>query len=242
MVTSARYIMAWLWLEHFGYKYDRVMLSDTKDVIFQAHPMDWNMEQKVYFFEEGYYSTIGDCQFNSQYIIPFGDAVREKLQDRWISCSGTVMGMKDPVMTYLQEMQNAFKLVHDNPYYQQVASLDQGTHNYVLYLVMLKDHSGITAIMANSIVVKTMAYELHADKYVKYGTDAPVRSMFPFDTDDNICNETGDVIPVIHQFDRNIELHHSIILGKYRADTPAWNPPPPKKVKSKKKKSKTRHK
>ncbi len=81
-----------------------VLLTDVRDVIFQAAPFDPAPKRLETFveFEDG---VLGDHAFNMKYLRAVGgDGLAEAVADRSCVCVGTVIGPRDAVMRFCRTL------------------------------------------------------------------------------------------------------------------------------------------
>lgn len=108
-------------------KYNKVMITDVSDVIFQSNPFE-EVKEGIYFFLEDANITIGICPYNSAWIKEaYGNEYFELKKDKPISCAGTIIGTYDDVMDYLDMMTQ--EIDKFNP----ASNLDQAAHNYIIW-------------------------------------------------------------------------------------------------------------
>lgn len=123
-----RYYYYYQWLKDHIDEVDRVIHTDTFDVIFQSDPFIPYLDaSKLYFTFEPV--TIGDSGWTSSWIRQcYGSKFISRYGDRAVSCSGVTAGGAKPFLTYLSVMLN-------NPTWPACYghSLDQAHHNYLLY-------------------------------------------------------------------------------------------------------------
>ncbi len=205
-----RFLLAEVWLAEYGWLYDGVMLSDVADVVFQAHPFHawwtpqaWKAQPPAAFYAaEEPLSTlfnpgtaaaregelrIGTCPYNQDYLSPFGQQVVEQMAHYTIICSGTSFGTVAGVMTYLARMRRQMFTL------PRVHSIgDQGLHNFVL---RNDGWPGLIIVPNGASPVRTMAYELSS-------SDGRV----PTNGRGVIHNDDGSVVPVVHQYNRDLHL------------------------------------
>ena len=171
----------------------QVLMTDVRDVIFQADP----------FFlvgggEAGFPSlalalegpspggvAIGECGHTSRWVKGhLGPEVLESLKDKPLSCSGTVAGSREAVADYLDLM--CSRLVPFTPG-KHMAGYDQGVHNLLL-------HSG----------------ELGEPLLVDNSGDILTLGHFPeepgIDGVGRVLNQAGAVPAMVHQYDRKPNL------------------------------------
>lgn len=132
-VQLARYVRYGELLRPLGKTYERLLLTDVSDVIFQAHPFDQAPDGEMLCFLEPNGRLIGHDPSNCQWIEQvFGPQVLERLKDKPISCSGTTIGTQEAIMQYIELLLN-----HANPkkldQYRSYRGHDQGIHNFLLH-------------------------------------------------------------------------------------------------------------
>jgi hypothetical protein len=166
-------------------KYDRVFLTDSRDVYFQANPFSWNPESGLHFFLEEASNKIGESSDHVRWLkSQFGQKVLDELARETISCAGTTMGDTVSIMEYLSRMvalsMNAFSLrEHDG---------DQGIHNYIFYEKILPEiiiHENRRGPVMTLGAMKPQNVRLNAQGWV--------------------INDDGQIPAVLHQYDRHPE-------------------------------------
>ena len=132
-VQLTRYVRYGELLRGCQRSYERILLSDVADVLFQAHPLAGAPRGELLCFMERPGQTIGECPNDSLWVRQiFGADVLKQLSDRPISCSGTTIGSHAAILRYID-----FLLSHADP--KRMAGLsnyrghDQGIHNYLLH-------------------------------------------------------------------------------------------------------------
>jgi beta-1,4-mannosyl-glycoprotein beta-1,4-N-acetylglucosaminyltransferase len=183
-------------------KYEKILITDVTDVVFQANPFDMETRKEFIIFSQEYEGEpIKNNSFNSRWIsITFGDEVLNKIGEYPIICAGTTIGSYKNILNYLKSMVMLMtEKVESNP---SIVSegIDQGVHNFIVRTkdLMFKNHEirpcgdfiatvGITSQRdKDSIVIK--------DDYVE------VNGMKP---------------SIIHQYNRSKELIN-FYDGKYK--------------------------
>jgi hypothetical protein len=172
------------YLTRCGFNYDHVMLADIRDILFQRDPFDFEIPDGLSVFREDPGKTIGTCFSNSSWIRNgFGEAVLKELYHKPISCSGTTIGTMPAMLDHLA------RVVPILCAYKKQDSIDQATHNFVLYkcppkvVHRFENDSGPILTMANV---------------------DPAR--FRFDRHGLLINPSGRVYNTLHQYDRHPEL------------------------------------
>ena len=169
-------------------RYDKVFLSDVRDVVFQGDIFDDLPEQFLYYFMEYEHDTIGNNAFNAEFIKRnYGNEVFELLKDANIFCSGTTLGDFNSILHYL------FSLLaqRDCAKFMELTreADEQGPHNYLFHFGNLR----ITP-KANGDIVGTLGATASANP-----------SAITRDGGRYIVN--GRCPKVLHQYDRCAEIY-----------------------------------
>lgn len=197
-INTARYIRCFEIL--LARRYDAVLLTDTRDVIFQSDPFALALppDRPLAFFLEHDDVTLDTCASNSHWLrAAFGEAKVAALAGRPISCSGTTLGTQAGIMRYLQAMIQTMGQVP--PPALKVTGIDQGIHNVLIQEGRLP---GFT-LHENGHHVLTM------------GHLPPERAVLR--PDGIVANPDGTVPAVVHQY--NYPRHESLcrtVLETYR--------------------------
>ena len=181
-----RHLLYLQYLRKHGQNYDRVFLTDCRDVYFQADPYSWNPQPGIHFFLEETANKIGECSHNTRWInSQFGQATLKKMSAETVSCAGTTFGDVAGITEYLSQIVSLS---------MKALSLreidgDQGIHNYILRERILRRvivHENRRGPVLTLGPMKMADIQLNADRLV--------------------MNEAGQVVPVLHQYDRIPEL------------------------------------
>ncbi len=163
-------------------KYDYILLTDTRDVIFQSDPMAIDKSKELYFFAEDENATIGSCLSNSQWLkSAFGTKTFANHYNKTIYCGGTTMGNYSGIMRYLMATMEIIGMA--NPAALFAPGIDQSFHNVIIHERVIHDFH----LMANQKHIATMCYI--AKDGVRMGPDGTIE------------NTDGTVSPIIHQYD-----------------------------------------
>ncbi len=197
---AARFFLYESYLRQVNGRFEKVMLTDVRDVVFQRDPFDFPMTGRLCAFRESL-PRIADDYFNSQWIKDgFGLAVYEQLCDCPVYCAGVTIGSASGVSDYLRTMTRClFSRVG-------LAGYDQGVHNYLIHTDRLKD---------------IVRYENWMGPVLTLGTVDAKDICFP--PDGLLRNRNGDVINVIHQYDRQPEVAPRVLerIGCTHAANPS---------------------
>ena len=187
--NCARFFYYRDYLNECGGDYDRVMLADIRDVLFQNDPFAFEMPDGLSVFLEDASQTIGTCPSNSAWMRRgFGRAVLTELAAKPISCAGTVFGTAAAIRDHVNQKIRIFcqkKLRR---------SIDQATHNFILY----KEAPPAVRVFDNDAgPVLTMGY---------------VRpENLRFNHESRLVNSAGRVFNTLHQYDRHPEVARRLL-------------------------------
>jgi hypothetical protein len=191
-VAIARYLWYLDWIKSAAANYYRnVLLTDTRDVIFQRDPFTEISTKMLWCGEEPI--LMKDCEINKAwYVQAYLTAGFERIATYPVLCSGVTGGPRAKVEEYLEAMCRAILQVGSrivlHPGY------DQAIHNHIL---RLSDLSGcVTFFGAESSNLATMH-------------NTPVGSLCIAD-DQSIRTGDGTLISIVHQYDRHQELRRSV--------------------------------
>jgi len=164
--------------------YKRVLLTDTRDVVFQSDPFALLGEAEVVFASE--HAPIRDCPVNRAWINhAYGAGILENIQAQDISCAGTTIGTTGGILRYLAamvyEMTNSTMLDFN---------VDQAIHNYIVHMRPSKGAALDTA----GRIFATM--------------DKMEPGSITFDGPAVLID--GYKAPVVHQWDRREKLAHHV--------------------------------
>jgi len=185
----ARHLYCRAYLTECGRFYERVMLADIRDVLFQNDPFAFPISEGLNVFMEDPGLTIGACPSNSAWIQhAFGAVVLKELFDKPIFCAGTIFGTPTAMLDYFDQVLRL--------YYARKThfSMEQASHNYVIH--------------------KQPPKHLH-----RFDNDAgPVLTMshmdarqFRFNDQGLLVNSAGRVFNTLHQYDRHPELAQRLL-------------------------------
>jgi hypothetical protein len=161
-----------------------VLLTDSRDVIFQRNPFGSMTCQLVSGLEE---KTIGDCPINSAWIRDvYGRDVHAGMFNRPIVCAGVTFGTAVAVEQYLLAM--CREIWRRLSKVALIAQYDQGIHNFLIY----SDSINLELTGNRSGVIATLHYE----KPENIRTDAA----------EGVITVHGKAPAIVHQYDRHRDL------------------------------------
>ena len=135
-------------------RYDEVLISDVRDVAFQAHPFDGIASPACHFFLEGDNRTIGNEPTNMVYVrtfLPPEDV--ERLKPYRISCCGVVLGGMAAMTAYLARMNADLAAVPLGV--RRKIGADTAFHNRIAHLTQDMP----VVVVENNVHVATMGIE-----------------------------------------------------------------------------------
>jgi hypothetical protein len=173
-----------------GQVFDNVFVCDSHDTLFQR-----DVFANMATYTPGLYAFLEDKSMNFRNCIHNNDWVRycygatevEKLLDKPISCSGTVLGTWSAMLSYLSVMQ--IQILNTPISCKQNGGSDQGIHNYIIHNSKIPNVT-IHHVSHESGFVAT----LHYARSLK-------RNQFGL-----VVNENGTIYSVVHQWNRSKQL------------------------------------
>jgi hypothetical protein len=172
-------------------EYERIMITDVRDVWFQRDPFSWmDGESGVFCFEEITGRTIGKCPSNSKMIREaVGMEKAALVSECQVSCAGVTFGTRDALLLYLHKFcELAFTAYRP----KTSTGSDQGIHNWIVH----REEIPGLRLINNEGPVNTMG--LYQAKSIR--TDGL----------GHVVNAVGDVQPVLHQYDRFNEVKYML--------------------------------
>jgi hypothetical protein len=192
-VHARRYAIYLNYLRTQASRYDQVMMSDVRDVVFQRNPFDSVASPKCHFYLEGAVRTIRDDPTNWRWVRGCFSAVdAERLAACRISCSGITIGGTAAIIAYLERMAARIRAMPWRIYREIGHGYDQAIHNYLVHLDPAVD--GI--VVENNQHIATMALE--------------PRAFYRLDQKSLIYGPDDHLFPICHQYDRFPDLLKAI--------------------------------
>jgi hypothetical protein len=205
VVATLRYEWYWIWLQHYN-KNAWIMVLDARDSFFQLNPFanlprrtDPNVSSgRLWFFGENANATrLGKSTKNANWLRNgYGVPVFESMRTKPTICSGSTMGEAVAVEQYLRALINE----KDETEIRMTGS-DQGFHNYLYYTHKLANVNAISSLtvweQGRGIINNLGA--LRTKKLKEWGNYNT--------TSHDVINWDGSLSPVVHQWDRDHDLH-----------------------------------
>lgn len=185
--------------------YRQVLLSDLRDVAFQANPFAHPVPGVQVFAEDGRH-TIATRPINAAWIREaFGEAVLQELGHLPVLCAGTILGEAAAMSAFLGHLCRTFARTRS----VRSAGIDQGVFNVA---VRTWQPAGLQVHQNGTAAVLTMGIMDRADILVN-----PLG---------RVTRPDGAAIPVLHQFDRHPELCRKIAVLQEHDWLRAWSKMP----------------
>ena len=173
--------------------YKNILLSDTRDLVFQTNPFDHCPTDEEYFFafeEDKNISLTFEVNNRIWLDTIYGAEVTESLKYKPILCGGAFFGSRSSMMLFLTELKNQMLSIPPNTFEWVVA--DQPALNYICYIkkppglpISIKENGDIMGNLCVSLVVPASTDTVHLDLISKK----------------IIVN--GKIPSMVHQYDRS---------------------------------------
>lgn len=181
-IMSLRFLYYQDWLSRHAAEYDKVFVTDLKDVVFQEDPFPFLSNQEVQFFLEN--QKIGSLNdSNRKWLDKIYSPVKSQfLNNMTISCAGTILGDSESMNAYLIDMRKEVISAKGILNYGE----DQAMHN----MILRREHA---------------SFQRHAvpnaEGAVLTVLNTP-ETEYTLGANDLVLNKAGVVIPVLHTYDR----------------------------------------
>jgi hypothetical protein len=158
-----------------------IALADIRDIFFQGNPFEIELNTGISFFLEDDEENIGINTHTRTWIEhSYGKKLLLEIGENPISCSGYTIGLRSPIIKYLEKMTSELSK------FENMGGLDQGIHNYLIYTKQISD------------------FELIPDDEGDVGTFSYFKnnSLIRFNECGQLLNKVNKPLHVIHQYDR----------------------------------------
>lgn len=187
--NGLRYFLYQEYLRTCGETYDRILISDVRDVVFQGDPFAFPWPDGVCCTLEDASATVGTCPFNARWVREhLGEATLTAIADKPVSCSGTTVADHDAMLAYLARMTG---LLLPPSTGECMAGYDQGIHNHLIHTDGLEN----LTLFDNDGPILTLAQ---------------TRGEPAVNARGEILNQAGRVPHMVHQYDRKPSLFKMI--------------------------------
>jgi hypothetical protein len=183
-----RYIYFFNFLKKNGNNYKNIFFTDVRDVFFQSNPFK-NKIKNINFFEEE--EIVKNCQINSLWIkSSLGNRKYKKFKNRYIICSGTVMGRTNFMIKYFKLMARRVKKLRMK-------------FSIFEFMLVKKIKYGLDQPACHDIVYSNIfkKQKIFKNKYSYIATVGHMKN-FLFDKLCRLKNKNNLIYSVVHQYDR----------------------------------------
>ncbi len=186
--NTRRFVEFYLALRDILPRYDRVLISDLRDVVFQADPFGLIPEEGILYGLEDASVTIGGHWANSLWVEQVGGpALRAALAPERVSCVGVVLGSGRIIAEYLRLIVET--LTQPGINVANFHGADTGAHNIVVRRRTLPN-------------VGFADYETGGIINMHGLNPACIR----WNNDDLLSDARGRPFAIVHQYDRHPEV------------------------------------
>lgn len=178
-INNYRFLFYLKYLKENAGRYENIMLTDIRDVIFQSNIFERIENNKIYFFLEDSSEVFRASKMNYDWCLKAnGPEVTNKIIDKNVSCAGIVIGAYQPIMNYLFYIQSRLQSRDDLRW-----GIDQGIHNEYVHTVP----NSSAMIISNTF---PLVFTIYASKNFRQNADG------------YLVNELDEPYSVIHQYDK----------------------------------------
>jgi len=180
-------------------KFNKIFLSDVRDVIFQGDPFNIEETEFLYFFQEDSSVRIKDCELNYSWCGSLlSKSVLESIENFPIICIGTIFGSYDRILDLLLTIKNELIEVKKQNICFEQFSFDQAVINLIVRKIL--DTSKFK-IKNNGDLVGSIGHSIFHNK---------AEDIIKFEKNKIFVN--SNCPQVIHQYTQYDELANAIDL------------------------------
>jgi hypothetical protein len=192
-IMAIRFFVARAYLKKRRNEYSAVLLTDSRDVIFQSDPLD-NFEGGLMVGEEP--CLLKNEDFNRKWlnsIYSHSPQTLEALWPRKVICAGVTIGATAQIQSYLDQMCAEF--IEQFPQLAYEGGGDQAIHNKILRLERHNLDLRVTD-NSNGIIANLATSDL---------------SEFEDDWSEGVRTKDGRMVSIVHQYDRHPKLTSTLL-------------------------------
>ena len=182
-INNHRFFVIEKYLQQTSITSQYIFFCDMRDVLFQKNINNYILDPHVdlYGFEERI-KISQDQQYNSIWIKKLenilNESIYDKISENKVICCGTTLFKIQPFKKYINSMCTILKT------FNIIENLDQGIHNYLLYLKLMNGMN-IKLLTNKDNFVNTVGCDIHK-----------------LDENQNIVNNDNNISYIVHQYDR----------------------------------------
>lgn len=168
--------------------YSRILITDVRDVVFQANPFAEAWPEGLVCPLETRLVTLETQQANTDWLTTlYGRTGWSHLAKQRVSCAGVTLGTEPAILTYLARL--SAELIRRTPQLIGQGGLDQAAHNFLLW--------------SDRLPPALRPENGHGPVATLHGEDL---STLRYSSDGLVLKENGRPVPIVHQYDRHPEF------------------------------------
>lgn len=177
-INNYRFLLYLVYLKTNKSKYNSVMLTDVRDVIFQKNPFDEIRKNEISFFLEDNSQTFANSELNTQwYEDAFNIKISNTMLNEVVSCAGITIGNESGIIKYLEFLKSNMEKRNHIQW-----GIDQGLHNGYIYNYC--EHFDLYCNDEPFVLTMGATKNFKTDKYGQ------------------LLNSKEEVYAIVHQYDR----------------------------------------
>lgn len=189
--ACSRYFYYLRFLNRHAAEYSHVLLTDVRDVLFQADPFAGASARGQVFLEPA--ATHGQDWGNDNWVdLGFGAEGKAAIAGKRVTCSGTTLAPVPIMLTYLRAM--VIEIAERTHRFSGLDGVDQGVHNWLYWTGRLAEFDAVENFAGPILTMHGLARE-------------QVRTTDRGD----VVDPRGRVIPLLHQYDRHPDLASQLL-------------------------------
>ncbi|CAN5773738.1 hypothetical protein BH11VER1_BH11VER1_10800 [soil metagenome] len=195
-IACSRYLLAKKLLSTLAGKYDKILLADSRDVIFQRDPFQDFTHGLLSGVESG---LIRDEPANSYWLNHlYGENTElvKSIMPQKVLCSGVTLGDAAAIKSYLDHM--CRELIIKLPLIVHQSGMDQGVHNTLIRTNQIKDIS-LTPNGGDQIATLCTT---HLEE-------------FSFSQTGGLLASNERLVSIVHQYDRHPGLEEKLLANLF---------------------------
>lgn len=196
-VNSLRYFVYEEILKGYGDEVENILLADVRDIVFQRNPFDFDTQGTITCGLEDRAWTLGNSIINAGWLAAaYGRETMEALAHHPVCCSGATFGPAPLMRDYVHAMTTGLTAIDQRVpnIMHVVGGVDQAVHNYLL---------------RTDALPPARCYGNEDGPFLTLNYVDP--DALRFNDDDQVVQEDGAIVPIVHQYDRHPALAERLL-------------------------------
>lgn len=169
-------------------EYEKVLLCDVRDVVFQSDPLAVELPADICLFSEHPSHSIGQSESNTRWIHRvFGQETLAALADKPIICGGVMLGTTEGMLSLLDQLIASMAACQSN--WSLRFGLDQAALNCIAYVAGIPGAHIFGCCEGPATHLALVPAE-----------------QLGIQSDGQVLDRSGNIIPLLHQYDRHEQL------------------------------------